>query len=285
MNTAQGLVNNTIRFSAVDGPGNRFVVFTQGCNFNCITCHNPYTITECTSCGVCVGSCPEDALSIEAGPLVIVDRTTCTKCDICIDVCPEDSTPLARFVEVAALVAEIRAVAPFISGVTVSGGEATQQPAFVLALFRAIKGDPSLSHLTTLVDSNGSAALDVWDGLMDVMDGAMIDLKALDPDVHVSLTARGNTEVLRSIEHLAHHDKLAEVRLLIVPGYNDGVDAARETASWLRNIDPEMRIKIIGYRAHGVRLEASHIPDADPSGLADISNIFADRGFEHLTVV
>jgi YjjW family glycine radical enzyme activase len=285
MNTAQGLVTSTIRFSAVDGPGNRFVVFTQGCNFNCITCHNPYTITECTSCGVCVGSCPEDALSIVAGPLVIVDRTTCTKCDICIDVCPEDSTPLARFVEVAALVAEIRAVAPFISGVTVSGGEATQQPAFIGALFEAIKGDPSLNHLTTLVDSNGSAPLHVWDGLMNVMDGAMIDLKALNPDVHVRLTARGNTEVLRSIEHLAHHNKLAEVRLLIVPGYNDGVDAARETATWLRGVDQDMTIKIIGYRPHGVRLEASHIPGIDPSMLSDISDVFTEHGFRHLSVV
>ena len=285
MNAVQGLVNNTIRFSAVDGPGNRFVVFTQGCNFNCITCHNPYTITECTSCGVCVGSCPEDALTIHAGPRVIVDRATCTRCDICIDVCPEDSTPLASHIEVETLVAEIRAASPFISGVTVSGGEATQQPVFLKSLFRAIKSDKALSHLTTLVDSNGSASLAVWDTLMDVMDGAMIDLKALDPDVHVRLTARGNADVLASIAYLAQHNRLSEVRLLIVPGYNDGPESSRQTASWLRSIDPEMTIKIIGYRAHGVRLEASHIPDAEPSVLADIATVFADHGFKDLTVI
>jgi len=285
MNTAPGLVNSTIRFSAVDGPGNRFVVFTQGCNFNCITCHNPYTIMECTSCGVCVRSCPEAALTIQAGPLVVVDGVACTRCDICIDVCPEDSTPLARYVEVKALVAEIRAVAPFISGVTVSGGEATQQPGFVRSLFLAIKSDSTLSHLTTLVDSNGSAPLGVWEGLMDVMDGAMIDLKALDPDVHVRLTARGNADVLRSIDYLAQHDKLTEVRLLIVPGYNDGLDAAEHAAVWLRDIDPDMRIKIIGYRAHGVRVEASHIRDADPVELDEIAGVFADHGFRDLTVV
>jgi YjjW family glycine radical enzyme activase len=285
MNAAQGLVNSTIRFSAVDGPGNRFVVFTQGCNFNCITCHNPYTITECTDCGVCVGSCPEHALTVRAGPHVVVDWSACTRCDICIDVCPEDSTPLARFIEVDSLVEEIRLVAPFISGITVSGGEATQQPDFIEALFRTIKNDRGLGHLTTLVDSNGSAPTQVWDKLMDVMDGAMIDLKALDPDVHIRLTARGNEDVLRSIEYLAERGKLAEVRLLIVPGYNDGPDDARRAATWLKAIDSDMRVKVIGYRAHGVRLEASHIPDADPSMLADIQTVFADHGFTRLTVV
>ena len=33
-----------ITFSSVDGPGNRFVIFLQGCNFDCISCHNPHTI-------------------------------------------------------------------------------------------------------------------------------------------------------------------------------------------------------------------------------------------------
>ena len=42
--TATGLVASTIAFSNVDGPGNRFVVFLQGCNFDCVACHNPQTI-------------------------------------------------------------------------------------------------------------------------------------------------------------------------------------------------------------------------------------------------
>jgi pyruvate formate lyase activating enzyme len=39
-----GYVRNIITHSAVDGPGNRLVVFLQGCNFNCRYCHNPETI-------------------------------------------------------------------------------------------------------------------------------------------------------------------------------------------------------------------------------------------------
>jgi pyruvate-formate lyase-activating enzyme len=43
-----GFVADTITFSNVDGPGNRFVVFLQGCNFDCVACHNPQTIPLAT---------------------------------------------------------------------------------------------------------------------------------------------------------------------------------------------------------------------------------------------
>lgn len=40
----KGLVARILPFSSVDGPGNRSVVFLQGCNFDCLFCHNPETI-------------------------------------------------------------------------------------------------------------------------------------------------------------------------------------------------------------------------------------------------
>lgn len=39
-----GYIRQILPFSAVDGPGNRAVVFFQGCNLRCLTCHNPETI-------------------------------------------------------------------------------------------------------------------------------------------------------------------------------------------------------------------------------------------------
>lgn len=208
-----GFVADTIPFSSVDGPGNRFVVFLQGCNFDCVACHNPQTIP---------GHGPVDG-----------------------------HHPEHRGVD--DLLADIRRAAPFISGVTASGGEATQQASFLHEFFAAVKADRALTDLTCFVDSNGACDLSVWDDLAPVLDGAMIDLKCLDPEIHRRMTGEPNDQVLRSIRYLSELDRLYEVRLLLIDGVNDDPDLLRRTAAWLAAIDQEMRVKLIGFRAHGAR--------------------------------
>lgn len=218
--TSTGYVAGTIPFSVVDGPGNRYSVFLQGCNFDCVACHNPQTIPHA------------------------------------------EGHHFERTVD--DLLVGIRKAAPFLSGVTVSGGEATQQHAFVLALFTAIKAQ--LPKLTCFVDSNGACPPEVWDALDPVMDGAMIDLKCLDPDIHRSMTGEPNDEVLASIRHLHALGKLYEVRLLLLAGVNDDPALLRRTGEWLAAIDPRMRVKVIGFRDHGAR---PHDPPLVPPTEAD----------------
>ncbi|MCL1693760.1 MAG: YjjW family glycine radical enzyme activase [Actinomycetia bacterium] len=285
MSTTLGRLNKVLRFSTVDGPGNRFVIFVQGCNFNCVNCHNPYTIADCNHCGLCVDPCPEDALTIEPGPTVVVDRVACTSCDVCIEVCPFDSTPLAYAASVADVIEQIRETAKFISGITVSGGEATLQPEFIFDLFSAVKTDPDLAHLTTLVDTNGSAPSELWDRLSPVMDGAMVDLKALDGTVHIQLTGASNEPVLESIRHLALISRLSEVRLLIMPGYNDDDASIEDTVSWLRSVDPNMRIVVIGFRNHGVRPGVEYLEEADQETTERVGELIRAAGFQDVVVV
>ena len=261
--SSTGLITDVIEFSSVDGPGNRFVVFTQGCNLDCIACHNPYTINPCIDCGDCVVSCPSGALSLDIAGKVLWDAASCTGGDTCIDVCEYDSTPKARTLAVADLVARIRPAAPFLSGVTVSGGEATQQAGFVRALFTALKSDAELSRLTCFVDTNGDAAPSTWELLSPVLDAAMVDLKCLDDAIHRRMTGSGNARILASIRLLAAAGKLHEVRLLLLPGVNDADDLLAQTGAWLATIDPRMRVKVIGFRHHGVR--PSPLPLREPS--------------------
>ncbi len=280
----QGHVNEVTRFSTVDGPGNRFVIFMQGCNFNCVSCHYPWRINECSSCGQCVEPCPEGALFFDGQHRVVVDDGECTNCDICLAVCPSHSTPLTQMVRLDSLTKRIAEVAHFISGITLSGGEPTLQSDFVASLFCALKCDDHLSRLTTFVDSNGHTTRHVWERLLPVMDAAMISLKALDPDTHVAITGQPNDRVLDSIRYLAEWDRLWEVKLLMIPGKNDDPAAVERTAVWLHDVDPSMRIRLVGFRNAGVRDDYSFLPDADPDHMAVLADIIRRIGFDDLVI-
>lgn len=280
---ASGLITDVIEFSAVDGPGNRFVVFLQGCNLDCVACHNPYTINPCIDCGDCVTSCPSGALSLDVAGKVLWDAGVCTGGDTCIDVCEYDSTPKARTLAVTDLVERIRPAVPFLSGITVSGGEATQQPAFVRALFAAVKAE--FPRLTCFVDTNGDTDPATWDLLDPVMDAAMVDLKCLDDAVHRRITGASNVRVLDTIRLLASRRRLFEVRLLLMSGVNDADDLLAETGRWLASVDPNLRVKVIGYRHHGVR--PSPIPLREPTAAqrAHYADVLRDQGLSELVVV
>ena len=280
----RGLVSGTIPFSSVDGPGNRCVVFLQGCNFDCLACHNPYTINVCSDCGECLTACASGALR-QHGGRVRWHAERCDGADACVAACPYDSSPKARSLAVSEVVDLVRRPAPFLSGVTVSGGEATQQAAFVRALFEALRDEPVLSALTRFVDSNGAAPAETWDLLEPVMDGAMIDLKALDEEAHRRLTGRSVAAVLRTIERLAARGKLFEVRLLLLPGLNDSHDALSRTAGWLYDVDPALRVKLIGFRGRGVRVAGRAVREPTTEEVASYADVFRAAGLERVTTV
>lgn len=277
MSSARGLITDTIGFSSVDGPGNRFVVFLQGCNFDCIACHNPYTINVCNDCGDCLATCSSGALTFGDDGHVAWNQDDCEGTDTCLATCAWDATPKARMRQVDELLADIRRAAPFLSGITVSGGEATQQAEFVHALFTAVKADQALHHLTCFVDSNGAAARKVWSQLAPVMDGAMIDLKCLDPQLHRAMTGQPNDQVLETIRYLDAVGKLYEVRLLLIPGVNDDAELLRNTADWLADLNPLFRLKLIGFRPHGVRPSKGELVQPTAEHMSRYRDVFANR--------
>ncbi|MEA3510198.1 MAG: hypothetical protein U9R51_02065, partial [Actinomycetota bacterium] len=124
-----------------------------------------------------------------------------------------------------------------------------------------------------------------WNRLVPVMDGAMVDLKALDETVHIQLTGASNEKVLESIRHLASINRLSEVRLLIMPGYNDDATSINETVCWLRSVDPNMRIAVIGFRNHGVRPGLEYLEEATQESTERIGSLVRDAGFKDVVVV
>ncbi|RCE17845.1 YjjW family glycine radical enzyme activase [Aeromonas caviae] len=274
-------MSRVLPFSCVGGPGNRLVLFLQGCNFRCPGCHNPHTIRLCDDCGDCLAVCPSGALAMSEGK-VHWQEALCTDCDACLEACPRSANPKTRQMSVAEVLALLRRYGPLLTGVTVSGGEATTQLPFVIALFTAIKAAPDLARLTCLLDSNGSLGETGWQRLLPVLDGAMIDLKGWREPVHLALTGRGRERVLASLQLLAQAGKLAEVRLLLVPGRSDFLDAtgALEEAltAFLLSLGP-VPIRLNGFRHHGVRGEALLWPEAGSADLKVLANALKAKGF------
>jgi pyruvate formate lyase activating enzyme len=239
-----GLVSRLLPHSFVDGPGNRAVIFLQGCPLRCLFCHNPQTQAVCDGCGICVAECPAGALAPGQPP--IYDAAICQGCDHCIEVCPVGADPRARMYETAELRNWLSPMAPFLSGVTVSGGEPLMQPEFTAAICQ-------MAHelgLTALIES--SAALDPTP-VQEAADGFLADLKVFDEDRHRALTGSGNAEIKANLRRLAGAGKLAEVRVPIVPGFSDTEANMAATAAFVAGLDPAIPLRLQRFRPHGTR--------------------------------
>jgi Pyruvate/2-oxoacid:ferredoxin oxidoreductase delta subunit len=63
--------------------------------------HNERCLAQRGGCFSCLESCPEEAISLELGCGVRIDRERCTGCGSCVDICPV--TPKALTVTPAQL--------------------------------------------------------------------------------------------------------------------------------------------------------------------------------------
>ncbi|MEN0586205.1 MULTISPECIES: YjjW family glycine radical enzyme activase [unclassified Kosakonia] len=276
MNSRCAFVSKILPFSCVDGPGSRLALFLQGCNMRCKNCHNPWTIGHCNHCGDCVAGCPQHALSINGGQ-VEWNAARCEQCDTCLRMCPQHATPTAQSMTVEQVVAQIRKVALFIEGITVSGGEATLQLPFLHALFSALRHDAQLRHLNCLVDSNGLLSETGWRKLLPVCDGAMIDLKAWGNARHRFLTGRDNVQVKASLRLLAAEKKLAELRLLVIPEQSDYLVHIDALAAFIHQLG-EVPVRLNAFHAHGVYGEAQTWRSATPEDVEPLAQALLERG-------
>lgn len=245
----KGVVNKIIPFSSVDGPGNRTAIFFQGCNFDCLYCHNPETIKKCAQCGNCLSSCNFGAISM-VGDFVTWNKDKCKNCDSCIKICKNGCGPKHKEMSAEEILDEIIKVKSFISGITVSGGECTLHAEFLLDLFHKVKN----LGLTIFVDTNGSIDLRNNKELTDLIDGVMLDIKSFDKEEHKMLTGRDNEMVLENARYFASINKLYEVRTVIVPGVLDNINNVNEISKLIASLNPKIRYKLIKYRPLGVRL-------------------------------
>lgn len=274
-------INKIIPLSMVDGPGCRTSIFLQGCNIACAYCHNPETKKLCCHCGICVDQCPEGALSMVDNK-VVWDEALCTWCDTCINVCPYDASPRINMMDAKEVFNKVKENIPFIQGVTVSGGECTLYPEFLLDLFLMVKS----VGLTSLIDTNGMTDLSMFPKLIEACDGVMLDVKSWDDAVGTKLTgAASNDIVKKNLKHLADLDKIQEIRIVCLPNEVDAEDVIAGIAAHIPNKIGSLKLKLIKFRHYGVRGRLQDTKSPDDDYMQGLFNQATELGFNHVQIV
>lgn len=275
-----GIINKILNYSAVDGPGNRLVIFFQGCNFNCSYCHNPETINICNDCGICVKTCHSKALSIKNSK-VIWHSEKCVHCDMCIKVCPHSSSPKVMKMTVAEIMQRIEKVRPFISGITISGGECTQQFDFLLDLLIECQ----MRNISAFIDTNAFLEHEKMIKLSKFFDKAMPDVKVFDNTQHIELTGKSNDLVLQNVEYLLQKNKIYEIRTVIYPNLNNE-ETVEHISKLIAKYNKYVIYKLIKFRQNGTRQSFNqNLVETSDEVMINLKNIAENMGCQNIVIV
>jgi pyruvate-formate lyase-activating enzyme len=168
----------------------------------------------------------------------------------------------------------------FISGISVSGGEPSLQIPFLVELFKIVK---ERSSLTTLIETNGFVKSSTYDPLFPYLDMASVDLKAVDPEKHLSLTYKPLKPVLETIKYLHKKNKLYSIQQVIVDEYTANDENIIRTAKFIDKIDPNIPLKLLRFRPHGTKGESLNWPSPSDEMMNHYVKLAKEHGLKNVT--
>jgi pyruvate formate lyase activating enzyme len=253
------LVTNIQGYSIHDGPGIRTVVFLKGCGLECQWCSNPECIsprpeigfikTLCTKCGKCAEVCPNGALDYQAGKLPRIDRAHCNGCGECSSACSYKALVLyGKVMDTEEIFDVINRDKIFYEasggGVTVSGGEALQQPQLVYELFKKCRQ----AGINTCIETSGYAAESALRQALPYTDYILYDIKYMNSVKHRKYTGKPNTLILSNAKTVAESGVETLFRMPLIPGINDDEQNIKETADCLHGLGNNvLRLELMPY--------------------------------------
>lgn len=177
----QGRIHSLESFGTVDGPGTRFVVFTQGCPMRCAYCHNP------------------DTWDVTGGTLM--------EASYIIEQYEKNSPFYRNGGGLTVTGGEPLLQIDFLTEL------------FTLAKEKNIHTCIDTSGITFNPES--PELLAKMDKLMSLTDLVMLDIKHIDPEKHKTLTKQPNHNILRFVAYLSEKNVDMWIRHVVVPGITD----------------------------------------------------------------
>jgi len=240
-----GEIFNIQRYSIHDGPGVRTTVFLKGCPLRCYWCQNPesqaltrkllYNYDLCTGCGICIRTCPSDAVFRDDTGDIRTRRDICSVCGTCADACPTKARTIAgRTVTVDEVMREVLSDRKVYmnsgGGMTLSGGEVTMQSGFALALLKAAKEN----WIHTTIETCGYTSWETLEQLLEYTDVVLYDLKCMDPEKHREGTGVDSGRILENARRVAAM-RPVKFRTPLIPGFNDTPENVVATALFIKD--------------------------------------------------
>ena len=293
-----GLVFDIQRFSLHDGPGIRTTVFLKGCPLNCFWCQNPegiglepelmFTVNFCTLCGACVEACPAGVHDVAQG-VHTLDRDKCTLCGKCVEAClPRALSVVGSEMPVEQVLAAVLEDKMYYDasggGVTLSGGEPLAQPEFSRAVLEACRAE----SIHTALDTCLLGDTRTLDSLLEHADLVLADLKHFDPAAHAKGAGATNELILRNLRHVSERGKAFVVRIPVVPGFNDTVDAVEAMAGALSELKGLECVELLPFHRLGESKAAGlgkpvatkGLEALDAGRIAELIEVFQGKGFK-----
>lgn len=143
-------------------------------------------------------------------------------------------------------------------GVTFSGGEPLQQPAFLAEALRLCKE----AGLHTCIDTAG-VGLGDYDAILANTDLVLYDVKHFTPEGYQQITGTTMERTLAFLDAVQKADVPLWVRHVVVPGLTDGDDHICALADYINGIRNVQKVELLGYHLLGrEKYRVSNLPYA-----------------------
>ena len=290
-----GMVYDIQPFSVQDGPGIRTTVFLKGCPLRCPWCHSPESqafypqlswismrcigtetcesscIKACTKNALAKGAVGVDTKTQQPVQYVHVDRKLCDNCGDCTENCyPHALYICGTRYTVEEIMQKVRPDKTFFEfsggGVTVSGGEALSQSEFTLALLKQLKEE----GFNTALDTTGFAPWEKVEATLPYTDLYLYDLKNMDSEKHRKTVGVPNERILDNARRIAAAGGKLQVRIPVIPLFNDSEENIRKTAEFCKELGTEAvtTVQLLPYHNLGVskhlRISDEAVAEATP---------------------
>lgn len=132
-------------------------------------------------------------------------------------------------------------------GITLSGGEAMLQAAFVERVFAECK---AIGVHTTL-DTSGFLGARASEELLDNTDLVLLDVKSGDPETYKKVTGRLLEPTLAFGRKLADRNIPIWLRFVLVPGLTDDYDNVEKVAEYAASLSSLERVEVLPFHQMG----------------------------------